>query len=95
MRNAADFVATVGRRDVLPGAAKVIPADVRFTIDMRGPADAVRLRASQQLTDTLTNIGNHRHNATQALCVSSQPRLSRLGSWSPRLPSDAATTASP
>ena len=36
------LVATVGRVKVLPGATNVIPGRVEFTVDMRGPDDAVR-----------------------------------------------------
>ena len=42
--SAPDLVATVGRIKALPGAQNVIPGRVEFTIDMRGPVDAVRER---------------------------------------------------
>ena len=41
-RREADLVATVGRLDVQPNAANVIPGAVRFSIDIRGPDDARR-----------------------------------------------------
>ncbi len=33
--DASDLVATVGKMEVLPGAANVIPGEVRFTVDVR------------------------------------------------------------
>jgi allantoate deiminase len=40
-----ELVGTVGRLDARPGAINVIPGDVRFTIDIRSPEDALRDRA--------------------------------------------------
>ncbi|MFM2043457.1 MAG: hypothetical protein RLY86_2033 [Pseudomonadota bacterium] len=37
-----DLVGTVGRMEVLPGAVNVIPGEVRFTLDLRGPSAAAR-----------------------------------------------------
>jgi allantoate deiminase len=39
------MVATVGRLDVMPGSANIIPATVSFTIDLRDMDDAARLAA--------------------------------------------------
>ena len=55
-----DLVATVGRVKVLPGATNVIPGRVEFTIDMRGPADAVRRRAHTALLADLRRIAKQR-----------------------------------
>ena len=44
-----EVVATVGKLEVLPGAINVIPGSVRFTVDVRAPADAKRLRAAQAI----------------------------------------------
>lgn len=41
----AGTVATVGRMEVLPGAINVVPGEARFTVDVRAPDDAQRLRA--------------------------------------------------
>ena len=43
----ADLVGTVGRIEAKPGAINVIPGEVRFTIDIRSPDDALRERAVQ------------------------------------------------
>ena len=48
-RRRPGLVATVGRLDVEPGAANVIPARVELTLDVRHPDDGVRIEASQRL----------------------------------------------
>ncbi|HKC20059.1 MAG TPA: allantoate amidohydrolase [Candidatus Dormibacteraeota bacterium] len=48
-RQRPGLVATVGRLEVEPGAANVIPGRVELTLDVRHPDDAVRLEASQRL----------------------------------------------
>jgi hydantoinase/carbamoylase family amidase len=55
-----DLVATVGRVKVLPGATNVIPGRVEFTVDMRGPADAVRRRTHAALLAALRRIAKQR-----------------------------------
>jgi allantoate deiminase len=58
--DASDLVATVGKMEVLPGAANVIPGEVRFTIDIRsGDADR-RNRAADAILETLANIAERR-----------------------------------
>ena len=54
------LVATVGRVKVLPGATNVIPGRVEFTVDMRGPDDAVRRRAHARLLADLRRIAKQR-----------------------------------
>jgi allantoate deiminase len=44
-RRELDLVATVGRVEVWPGAANVIPGHVQFSIDLRAPSDANRVGA--------------------------------------------------
>jgi allantoate deiminase len=48
-RGEASLVATVGRFDVKPGAANVIPGHVQFSIDLRSPDDARRIKAVADL----------------------------------------------
>jgi allantoate deiminase len=55
-----DLVATVGRVDARPGAPNVIPGRVEFTVDMRGPSDAVRHRAQRELLALLRDIAVRR-----------------------------------
>ena len=43
------MVATVGRIEALPGATNIIPAVVKFTVDLRSSTDAVRCAAVQEL----------------------------------------------
>lgn len=56
-----DLVATVGRLEVDPGAANVIPAEARFTIDVRGPSDSRRRRAVADISRRLAAIANDRN----------------------------------
>jgi len=55
-----DLVATVGRMEVLPGAANVIPGEVRFTIDVRSGDAARRDRAAADIHDALRDIADRR-----------------------------------
>ena len=54
--DASDLVATVGRVEALPGAANVIPGEVRFTIDVRSGEEARRDRAAQEIRVALDDI---------------------------------------
>jgi allantoate deiminase len=60
-RGEPDLAVTVGRIKALPGAPNVIPGQVEFTIDMRGPADAVRKRAHAVLVRQLRDIARARN----------------------------------
>jgi allantoate deiminase len=53
-------VATVGRIEALPGAINVIPGEVRFTMDVRAPDDAVRAVMVQEIDDRLRAIAERR-----------------------------------
>ncbi|HXE23681.1 MAG TPA: allantoate amidohydrolase [Roseiarcus sp.] len=55
-RGEAGLVATVGRLDVKPGAANVIPGAVRFSIDIRSPDDAPRVKAAADLSARIEAI---------------------------------------
>jgi allantoate deiminase len=44
-RREPDLVATVGRLEVWPGAANVIPGHIQFSIDLRAPSDLNRVAA--------------------------------------------------
>jgi allantoate deiminase len=46
---ADDLVATVGRLEVLPGAANVVPGEVRFTLDVRAGTNADRDDAARMI----------------------------------------------
>lgn len=58
--SAPDVVATVGRIKALPGTQNVIPGRVEFTIDMRGPVDAVRHQTHAAVVAALTEIAKRR-----------------------------------
>ena len=55
-----ELVATVGRVDVLPGAANVIPGECRATLDLRHPANSARKASARLLTDAAREIGIRR-----------------------------------
>ena len=55
-RSEPDLVATVGRFDVWPGATNVIPGVVKFSIDVRAPADARRAAAVADLDAQISAI---------------------------------------
>lgn len=55
-RGEAHLVGTVGKLETLPGAINVIPGKVRFTLDLRAPADGQRQRAARDVGDTLQAI---------------------------------------
>jgi allantoate deiminase len=58
--DASDLVATVGRLEALPGAANVIPGEVRFTIDVRSGEAARRDRAAEAILDAIAGIADTR-----------------------------------
>ena len=58
--DASDLVATVGRLEALPGAANVIPGEVRLTIDVRSGDAARRDQAAQAILVALPAIAEKR-----------------------------------
>jgi allantoate deiminase len=56
----SDLVATVGRVEVLPGAANVIPGKVRFTIDVRSGDEPRRNTAVETILDRIAEIAQSR-----------------------------------
>lgn len=64
-RETEGLVATVGRMDVAPGAANVIPSAARFTLDIRSPVDTVRADAVARLERRLREIAQGRHVTVQ------------------------------
>ncbi|MFC0687335.1 allantoate amidohydrolase [Novosphingobium clariflavum] len=56
----SDLVATVGTLEVLPGAANVIPGEVRFTIDVRSGDAGRRDRAAQAILARLEQLASTR-----------------------------------
>ncbi len=57
---ASDLVATVGRIEALPGAANVIPGEVRFTIDVRAGDAARRDLGAEAILDAIHMIAKAR-----------------------------------
>ena len=60
-----DMVGTVGMVTITNPAINVIPGDVAFTIDLRAPIDADRLKARAELTDLIDEIAARRHVSFQ------------------------------
>jgi allantoate deiminase len=59
----SDLVATVGVIEALPGAANVIAAEARFTLDLRSPSDDVRHEAVTALQQEFGGIAQRRNVA--------------------------------
>ncbi len=58
--DASDLVATVGRIEALPGAANVIPGEVRFTLDIRSGDPARRDKAAEDIIEAIQGIADAR-----------------------------------
>src|SRR5208283_3698808 len=59
-RAEADLVATVGRMEVWPGAANVIPGHAQFSIDLRAPLDARREAAFRNIRASIDAVARER-----------------------------------
>jgi allantoate deiminase len=55
-----DLVATVGKIEVAPGAANVIPGEVSATIDVRHPSDDLRINVTVCLLESARRIAERR-----------------------------------
>jgi allantoate deiminase len=55
-----NLVATIGQIRALPGAANVIPGAAEFTLDLRHPVDAVRLKALADIEHCFEDIAGRR-----------------------------------
>jgi allantoate deiminase len=78
------LVATVGQLTVQPGAANVVPGEVRLSLDVRHADDAERIRAVQRLLDIAGEIAKDRSIAltttriSENASVQCSPRLTSL-----------------
>lgn len=75
-----DLVGTVGKLEVTPGAINVIPGKVRFTLDLRAPADAQRRAAAQAITDALHAICAKR-DVTLAITTLHENQIAACAPW--------------
>jgi allantoate deiminase len=106
-RRQPNLVATVGKLEVLRSAPNTIPGRVRFTLDIRSPIDAERLKAVEDIKATIAAVAARRgviqrltlgHQAPAAHC---DEKLSDLlaaaaescGMAAPRMPSGAGHDA--
>ena len=69
----SDLVATVGRIDARPGAANVIPGEVRFTLDIRSGDATRRDRAAEAMIAALTAIADRRGLALTTTLIHDLP----------------------
>ena len=97
------LVATVGRIEVQPGAANVIPSGARFTLDIRSPSGGTRDEAVGRLSDAFAGIAERRrigldlrrtYNEAAATCdpalvAQLEQAVARAGIRPLRLPSGA------
>ncbi len=65
----ADVVGTVGRIEAYPGAVNVIPGKVRFSLDVRAPADETRIAAATAMCEEFESIAARRGVAISAMPV--------------------------
>jgi hydantoinase/carbamoylase family amidase len=75
------LVATVGKLDVMPGAANVIPGQVFFTLDVRHPDDKVRANVCQALLARVRETARRRKLEVEVRAVSERASVA----CSPRL----------
>jgi allantoate deiminase len=67
-RSEPDLVATIGRMEVWPGAANVIPGHAQFSIDLRAPLDARREAAFRDIRAGIAAVAAERRvTATVAI----------------------------
>jgi allantoate deiminase len=67
------LVATVGSLSVRPGAGNVIPGEVRASLDVRHPDDAVRCRSTTELLSAAQAVGARRGVAVEWQSDADQP----------------------
>ncbi len=70
------MVATVGKLEVEPGAANVIPGRVTFTLDLRHPSDANRASASEAVLALAEKTAERRKLAVEIRPVSERAAVS-------------------
>lgn len=76
----AGLVGTVGYIDAMPGATNVIPGRVNFTIDIRAPTDAHRIRAVADIVRRIEAIAKRRNLSLQ-LDVTHENRTVPCAPW--------------
>lgn len=67
------LVGTVGKLEALPGAVNVIPGRVRFTLDLRGPADAQREAAVRDVLAQMQDVCAKRRCVLRANRMHAEP----------------------
>lgn len=70
---AADLVATVGAIEAFPGAANVVPGEVRFTIDVRAGTNDDRDAAAGLILDGCASIAEARDVGFESLILQDLP----------------------
>jgi allantoate deiminase len=75
-----ELVATVGKLETLPGAVNVIPGQVRFSLDLRGPRDAQRESAVADVLARMNSICERRGVKLVANKMHDEP-VTRCADW--------------
>ncbi len=73
--NRPGLLATVGRLEVHPGAANVIPGEVELSLDVRHPDDATRGDAVKRILGLARDISSRRRVELVARAVSENPAV--------------------
>jgi len=77
-------VATVGQLEVEPGAANVVPGEVKLTLDIRHADDEIRIERARRILERAQEIGKRRsidvvtHPTSENPSVACAPRLVSL-----------------
>ena len=74
-RSGDGLMATVGRLEVHPGAANVIPGEVELSLDVRHSDDAIRVDASRRILGCAQEIATKRNVAVAAHVLSENTAL--------------------
>lgn len=74
-RSRPGLVATIGRLEVHPGAANVIPGEVELSLDMRHADDATRTEAVKRVLGLARDISSRRRVELGARAVSENPAV--------------------
>lgn len=91
----ASLTATVGQMSVLPGAANVVPGEVRFSLDLRAPDDTLRERALAEIRQALDTIAQAHHVVCQGEIVHEAAAARCDPDWQQRLHRAASALGEP
>jgi allantoate deiminase len=94
-RHTSGLLATVGTVDVTPGASNVIPGQVRFSLDVRHPEDAVRTEAVAVLERQVREVAASRSLRADWRIARNHPAVHCDASFTTRLAEAVAAAGLP